>query len=321
MYSSRRVKMMMMSPDVRKIEIKSNNESSGVTSNMQYKLVPLMNVDKIKLALLVSLGPYVRLKLQQLYQQLRNHHDIMNNDRNGYNTIRHDNNITWRQKLMNHLIRCYIFLFPVGRSSFDLYEIWCSWKFLMGLSLTFDIPSQVLGHLVRRVTQDDKNKTSLMKLGQSYHTTITKNKIKKQNISNESLATKTWQKPILFTACTIVVFNWITKLRQEWLEYSEQQQNRQHGRNSIAKPNNSIKPIPPPPQPRRRIHPTAPNVCPLCFQSIIHPTASTSGYVFCLKCIRHFILEHENCPITGIPCPESSLVRLYEPLTISSQSN
>lgn len=56
-----------------------------------------------------------------------------------------------------------------------------------------------------------------------------------------------------------------------------------------------------------------PNVCPLCKQPRIHPTASTGGYVFCLKCILASISQRPVCPVTGKRCPESSLVRLYEP--------
>lgn len=56
-----------------------------------------------------------------------------------------------------------------------------------------------------------------------------------------------------------------------------------------------------------------PNVCPLCNQPRIHPTASTGGYVFCLKCILASIRQRPVCPVTGKRCPKSSLVRLYEP--------
>lgn len=55
-------------------------------------------------------------------------------------------------------------------------------------------------------------------------------------------------------------------------------------------------------------------VCPLCNEPRIHPTVSTSGHVFCLKCILAFLRENDAvCPVTRKPCPESSLVRLYEP--------
>ena len=55
-------------------------------------------------------------------------------------------------------------------------------------------------------------------------------------------------------------------------------------------------------------------LCSLCNEPRIHPTASTGGYVFCLKCILEFLRENGGvCPVSRKPCPESSLVRLYEP--------
>ena len=55
-------------------------------------------------------------------------------------------------------------------------------------------------------------------------------------------------------------------------------------------------------------------LCPICNEPRIHPTASTGGYVFCLKCILESLRQNGAvCPVSRKPCPESSLVRLYEP--------
>lgn len=57
-----------------------------------------------------------------------------------------------------------------------------------------------------------------------------------------------------------------------------------------------------------------PGLCPICKQPRINPTASTGGYVFCLKCVLVSLRQNGPiCPVTRKPCPESSLVRLYEP--------
>ncbi|KAL7466581.1 hypothetical protein ACHAXS_006875 [Conticribra weissflogii] len=62
--------------------------------------------------------------------------------------------------------------------------------------------------------------------------------------------------------------------------------------------------------------------CPICHEPCINPTASTSGYVFCYKClVMHLRNEGEYCPITGMPCAESRVVRLFEPTASASSGN
>lgn len=56
--------------------------------------------------------------------------------------------------------------------------------------------------------------------------------------------------------------------------------------------------------------------CPLCHKvPRLHPTTTipSSGYVFCLTCILPYVQSHGKCPVTGNPCKESDLIRLFEP--------
>ncbi len=56
------------------------------------------------------------------------------------------------------------------------------------------------------------------------------------------------------------------------------------------------------------------SLCPICLQKRLNATASSSGYVFCYKCIVLHIREHgDRCPITGLHCKETQLIRLFEP--------
>jgi len=77
-------------------------------------------------------------------------------------------------------------------------------------------------------------------------------------------------------------------------------------------------PIPPPPLPPNLIDEIDSSVdkwsCPICKETRINPTAATSGYVYCYKCIvSHIRNVGEYCPLTGMPCPERRVVRLFEP--------
>jgi hypothetical protein len=77
-------------------------------------------------------------------------------------------------------------------------------------------------------------------------------------------------------------------------------------------------PIPPPPLPPNLIDEMGPSVdkwsCPICKETRINPTAATSGYVYCYKCIvSHIRNVGEYCPMTGMPCSERRVMRLFEP--------
>jgi hypothetical protein len=73
-------------------------------------------------------------------------------------------------------------------------------------------------------------------------------------------------------------------------------------------------PPPPPPVPLPNEKGVPAGACPLCRRlNRRKPTASSSGYVFCFTCILDYVQRHRKCPITGSPCKETDLIRLYEP--------
>lgn len=60
------------------------------------------------------------------------------------------------------------------------------------------------------------------------------------------------------------------------------------------------------------IPPNNSQLCPLCRQLRTHPAASTSGYVFCFDCLSRAINSNPSCPVTGQPCRQEDILRLYE---------
>ena len=83
-------------------------------------------------------------------------------------------------------------------------------------------------------------------------------------------------------------------------------------------------PIPPPHPPKlldeseseyiQKGLPTDPACCPMCHRPRVNPAASTSGHVFCYRClVMHLRSHEERCPLTGMHCPESRVIRLFEP--------
>jgi hypothetical protein len=60
----------------------------------------------------------------------------------------------------------------------------------------------------------------------------------------------------------------------------------------------------------------------LCHNKRLHPVASSSGYVFCFRCLVMYMRMHgPRCPVTGLFCTESNLIRLYEPSTTNASSS
>ena len=134
-----------------------------------------------------------------------------------------------------------------------------------------------------------------------------------------------------------VVFSFIARV-QSIQQSMQQEEDERYDRHQAGQeeserlfPGSSKKnPIPPPPSPAIPHNPDgtnptfgiaptwknlSPEVCPLCQEVRINPTASVSGYVFCYKCIVDYIKEKELCPVTGKKCNMTNLVRLYEPRT------
>jgi hypothetical protein len=58
--------------------------------------------------------------------------------------------------------------------------------------------------------------------------------------------------------------------------------------------------------------PITSNICPICRKKKTNPCVASSGYVFCYLCLIKFIKDSPFCPITGIPCNENDILRIYE---------
>lgn len=71
-------------------------------------------------------------------------------------------------------------------------------------------------------------------------------------------------------------------------------------------------PTPDPPQLDRNASKFS-NICPICYQDFVIPTAlSVSGYTYCYKCITKHLKKQQNCPVTNLPASADDLVRIYD---------
>lgn len=54
--------------------------------------------------------------------------------------------------------------------------------------------------------------------------------------------------------------------------------------------------------------------CPLCQRPRTNATVlSTSGFVFCYRCVYTYVKTHRRCPVTGYPSHLQQLVKIYAP--------
>ena len=53
-------------------------------------------------------------------------------------------------------------------------------------------------------------------------------------------------------------------------------------------------------------------VCLICMGQRVNPTAATSGFVFCYRCILLHVRAEGKCPVSGVKCKEEEITRLFE---------
>lgn len=252
--------------------------------NEQYSVLPLNETDKTRLALILTFGPYIHERLDQLYQRWK---------QQSSSSEANDTSVSARLKAL--FVSAYPFLHMTKMGTIVIYQ----WLFLLGKTLYFDPASHLLGQVVRRTTLADAPQQS------NDSDTLT------NDSASEPAALNPIRKAILISLSSTFVLGWLRQFRNLLSESKQQQQSSE---------------IPPPaPLPVKldakiRMRPplSNPKLCPLCRQPRINPAASTSGYVFCHRCIVMFVREHGKCPVTGTKCPESRIVRIYEPTTTVS---
>lgn len=87
-----------------------------------------------------------------------------------------------------------------------------------------------------------------------------------------------------------------------------------YSENRIAAP---TLPIPPPPPrlnkaPEGLDLPSDKALCPLCLNVRTNPAIAASGYAFCYPCIFNYVQKYERCPVTFLPTSTAQIRKVYE---------
>ncbi|CAN9505399.1 unnamed protein product [Ophioblennius macclurei] len=76
----------------------------------------------------------------------------------------------------------------------------------------------------------------------------------------------------------------------------------------------SLTSLPAPPPPLHLRQDANSRSCPLCLHLRSNATVlSTSGFVFCYRCIYSYVKDNHRCPLTGFPSELQHLVKIYSP--------
>ena len=312
---------------------------ANVSNENERRLLPIGKQDRVRLSFFLAFGPYLEER-SKLFFPYFDKPSLANGSPDAKST---------RKRLQTVLNVVWPLLRMTTKGTF----LWYRWRYLLGRSVFFDPYSSLLNLVVRRTTMEDQHQkeNAQQSLRGEGVDGVNSDAIRMATIRNNTLglirSNAIWWAAggltsffiaLAFTARIRSIRQLLYQERelQDVREIQERQRRSQQEDavtdvdidDPLFKSHSSNVLIPSPPLPPLpcRTETMAPfssfgdpadrnfGLCPLCNEPRIHPTASTGGYVFCLKCILDFLRQNGAvCPVSRKPCTESSLVRLYEP--------
>ncbi|CAB9500623.1 Peroxisome assembly protein 12 [Seminavis robusta] len=292
------------------------DRSTDNNNTQRRKLLPLSDKDRTRLALLVALGPYLRHRMLGWFHKLKSSSQAT----------------SARRTLLLKLQKTFVWVYPllhVWLSSLDLFY---QWRYLLGHSVFFHPTSHLLGLVVRRVTQEDNNNTQKSATstssgkGSSSSSSYSPTRAQQQSGATKPMQassntqTTPMRQAAVWALSSALVLSWMSHFRSEYrrqrqgLIMEQQQQQQQSSSSQLHNYQDIQTDLSLPAAPTSGIKHSMPShLCPLCQQPRVHPTASSSGFVFCYKCLLQHVQQTGQCPVTGRTCQEAQLLRLYEP--------
>jgi Pex2 / Pex12 amino terminal region len=234
--------------------------------------------DRIRLACAIACASYLNEKLEHFFRD----NDLHMHDNTNSGAYR---------KYLAFLL----YLRPCIRSAQSGSLLIYRFLYLIGRTVYFHPLSHFMQATVRRCTQEDIQIDNIESIKQSQI----------HNAKENHWILLIIKRIALCGISSTAILGWY----HQFQEYVEQQK-REHLTSNLIPP--SPKPLPFRPNPKHRIRiPESNDICPLCRQPWIAPSVSTSGFVYCHKCLITYVREYGTCPLTGIACPEDRIVRIY----------
>jgi len=318
-----------------------NKKSADV--HYQNRVAELTKFDKTSSALLAALLPYCKERCDRWYSEWKE-------QPSGVSTYHPPNNTSVDESLSfadskEKFVQLYPYFHMVHEGSIFLFQF----AYLLGYTPYWSFSLKALGVMLRRMTVADVQRQQQQKQQQQQlqsqqkgewlpppkstqtlplkigHNAISKNAPLQTKLTISHLL----RGAILFSVSYTVLSGWYSHFQRElrlrrrrWIAGDEddedESQTLETGTNERGLRERSQLPIPPPPMPPILLDESDHSIekwsCPICKEPRINPTASTSGYVFCYKClVSHIRHKGDYCPVTGMPCRENKVVRLFEP--------
>lgn len=304
------------------VKMQSKKTSKHDAMQHEQRVLELSSADKTKSAALAALLPYWKERCDKLYKSLTEH------PINQSSSILFNPNIHI-QKLKDIFIKIYPYVHLTHEGTIFLYQF----AYMLEYTPYWSFSLHSLGVILRRITvadvqqRSDPQKQSLQSQSASKlsfsHSQRAQRDAGRVGALHKNTTKFTLPKLIrgalLFSASYTLVSGWYRYFRRQLSLRRHRWIAGENGAAQLGDGENTqhIKhPIPPPPLPSIKLNTSGVQnewACPLCHEARINPAASTSGYVFCYKCLMLKLRrDGEHCPLTGMPCKERQVVRLYE---------
>jgi len=319
----------------------------------EQRVVDLTNFDKTCSALLANLLPYWKDRCDRFYSEWKEQSTSNSGSSPSYHApinarTRRANRGTFENSKETFL-QLYPYFHMAHEGSIFLYQF----AYLMGFTHYWSFSLHGLGVILRRMTVADMEQQQQQKQLQRHqeqspshrqkdgvmsspkptqarqHRTNAIPSAKKLALGTKLSAPKLLRGALLFSVSYTLLSGWYSHFqrqlrmrRRRWIAGDEGERNEGETNTEGESRRQPQLPIPPPPLPPNVMNEDDEIIdkwsCPICKEPRINPTASTSGYVFCYKClVTHLRQKGDYCPVTGMPCQENKVVRLYEPTASS----
>ncbi|KAK7088487.1 peroxisome assembly protein 12-like [Littorina saxatilis] len=237
---------------------------------------PLSSKLKWRSLLFLVFVPYLKQKLDQMFEDLKYKEDTLPRSANAAMKVK--------------IARAYLAFYPYVHMS------WEGTSFMHMLAYTFNrnswhsLPLRLSGTELRHRSESDDDRDAEMAWSD------TESESWMNNLSGRALH---GAGTALSSGLSVGVF---------FLQFLDWWYN-----SDASAPVLTALPTPTPPQ-RDSSETSAPHTCPVCGRLRTNETAlSVSGYVFCFPCIHEYVRKHSCCPVTGYPAKMEHLIKIYQP--------